>query len=312
MKINYKKAFEKILLIRKIEELILHEFNKNKIFSFLHLSIGQEACAVGISMAANKSDFFFGNHRSHHHYLAKGGNIEKMIFEVFGDRRGCCGGIGGSMHLIDKSVNFQGSVPILGSSISIASGMAMSKKLEKKNSIVVVFIGDGSAEEGSFYETVNMAGLYNLPLLVVIEDNKYAVESGHNKRKSKDYNFKKIISGLGAIYERCNGQDFEKIYKTTLKMKKKILNKKKPGVLHLDCLRFARHSGAHLSKKDQLAKYRVKNEHIKIKKNDPLNIILNKHLNNKIQNIDKYILKLENNIHNKFYRVFNKIKLKKI
>ena len=92
--------------------------------------------------------------------MAKGGNIEKMIFEVFGDKRGCCGGIGGS-HLIDKSVNFQGSVPILGSSVSIASGMAMSKKLEKNNSIVIVFIGDGSAEEGSFYETINLASLFN-------------------------------------------------------------------------------------------------------------------------------------------------------
>ncbi len=256
--------------------------------------------------------FFFGNHRSHHHYLAKGGNIEKLIFEVFGDKRGCSGGIGGSMHLIDKSVNFQGSVPILGSSISISSGMAMAKKLEKKSSIVVVFIGDGSAEEGSFYETINMASLYNLPLLVVIEDNKYAVESGHNKRKSKDYNFKKIISGLGAIYERCNGQDFEEVYKTTLKMKKNILIKKKPGILHLDCLRFARHSGAHLSIKDQQAKYRIKNEYIKIKKSDPLDIILNRHIKNKINNFDKYILKLENNIQKKFYRVFNKIKLKKI
>ena len=106
-------------------------FRKIIIILFLHLSIGQEAAAVGVAMATNKKDFF-GNHRSHHHYLAKGGNLNKLIFEVFGDIRGCSGGIGGSMHMIDKSVNFQGSVPILGSSVSIAAGMAMSKKLEKK------------------------------------------------------------------------------------------------------------------------------------------------------------------------------------
>ena len=186
---NYKKALEKILLIRKTENLILKEFRNNKIFSFLHMSQGQEAVAVGVAMATNNEDFFFGNHRSHHHYLAKGGNVSKLIFEVFGDSRGCCGGVGGSMHLIDNKVNFKGSIPILGSSISLASGLAMSKKLDKKNSIVVVFIGDGSAEEGSFYETINLAGLYKLPLMVVLEDNKYAVESGHKDRKAKNYNF---------------------------------------------------------------------------------------------------------------------------
>ena len=95
MIINYKSAFEKILLIRRIEEFILYEFQKNKIFSFLHLSIGQEAVAVGVAMATHRNDFFFGNHRSHHHYLAKGGNITKMIYEIFGDSRGCCGGLGG-------------------------------------------------------------------------------------------------------------------------------------------------------------------------------------------------------------------------
>lgn len=310
--VNYKKAFEKILLIRRIEEHILYEFQKNRIFSFLHLSIGQEAAAVGVAMATNKKDFFFGNHRSHHHYLAKGGNLNKLIFEVFGDIRGCSGGIGGSMHMIDKSVNFQGSVPILGSSVSIAAGMAMSKKLEKKNSIVIVFIGDGSAEEGSFYETINLAGLYKLPLLVVIEDNKHAVESGHKDRKAKEYNFKKIINGLGAFYHRCDGQDFDKVFKATLKLRKKILIKNKVGVLHLDCLRFARHSGSHLSKKDQLSLYREKNEYLMIKKNDPLDILKKKYLKMNHTKMKNYQSSLDNKFKRLFYNVFKKIKIKKI
>ena len=207
---NYKKALEKIILIRDIENLILREFKKNKIFSFLHLSIGQEAVAVGVAMATSKQDFFFGNHRSHHHYLAKGGHLNKMIFEIFGDSRGCCGGIGGSMHLIDNTVNFKGSVPILGSSIALAAGLAMSKKLDKKKSIVIVFIGDGSAEEGSFYETINLAGLYKLPLMVVLEDNKHAVESGHRDRKAKSYNFSKIIKRLGDFMRDVMGKMFLK------------------------------------------------------------------------------------------------------
>ncbi len=305
---NYKKALEKILLIRKTENLIQKEFRNNKIFSFLHMSQGQEAVAVGVAMATNNEDFFFGNHRSHHHYLAKGGNVSKMIFEVFGDSRGCCGGVGGSMHLIDNKVNFKGSIPILGSSISLASGLAMSKKLDKKNSIVVVFIGDGSAEEGSFYETINLAGLYKLPLMVVLEDNKYAVESGHKDRKAKSYNFSKIVKGLGGFYERCDGQDIFKVYNKTKILKKNILKHKKVGVIHLDCLRFAKHSGPHISKEDQNSLYRAKNEHLLIKKNDPINIIKNKYL--KINN--NKIFRLEQKIEKRFYNIFSKIKIRKI
>ena len=305
---NYKKALEKIILIRDIENLILREFKKNKIFSFLHLSIGQEAVAVGVAMATSKQDFFFGNHRSHHHYLAKGGNVNKMIFEIFGDSRGCCGGIGGSMHLIDNRVNFKGSVPILGSSISLAAGLAMSKKLDKKKSIVIVFIGDGSAEEGSFYESINLAGLYKLPLMVVVEDNKHAVESSHKDRKAKNYNISKIVKGLGGLYERCDGQDILKVYNKTKNLKKKILKHKKVGVIHLDCLRFARHSGPVLSKEDQNSLYRIKNEHVLIKNNDPINIIKNKYL--RIN--DNKILNFRKKIESKFYNVFNKIKIRKV
>jgi len=126
------KALEDMIKIRIIEENIAKEFKKNKVLSFLHLSIGQEACATGVAFGTKVQDNFFGNHRSHGHYLAKGGNISRMIYEVFGDNRGCCSGHGGSMHMLDKNVNFLGSVPILGSSLPIASGIAMSEKLKKK------------------------------------------------------------------------------------------------------------------------------------------------------------------------------------
>ena len=101
-KIIYKKAFDTIIKIRILEENIAREFKKNKILSFLHLSIGQEACAAGVALALKKEDIFFGNHRSHGHYLAKGGNIEKMLFEILGDERGGGRGIGGSMHMLEK------------------------------------------------------------------------------------------------------------------------------------------------------------------------------------------------------------------
>ncbi len=308
------KALEDMIKIRIIEENISKEFKKNKVLSFLHLSIGQEACATGVAFGTKAQDNFFGNHRSHGHYLAKGGNISRMIYEVFGDNRGCCSGHGGSMHMLDKNVNFLGSVPILGSSLPIASGIAMSEKLKKKNNLTIVFIGDGSAEEGSFYETLNMAGLYKLPLLIVIEDNKYAVESDKFKRKVNGYDFKSIIEkGLKANYNRVDGQDFLKVFDASKKLRKKILKDKSVGVLHLDCLRFSKHSGAEISTKDQKSKYR-KNEYFEIIKKDPIKILKQNIIRTGMSliQIEKIINKLQKKYNKIFYTTFNKINIKKV
>ncbi len=279
--------------------------------SFLHLSIGQEACAAGVALALKKEDIFFGNHRSHGHYLAKGGDIKKMIFEIFGDERGCCRGIGGSMHMLDKKVNFLGSVPILGSAISISSGIALAEKIKKKSNLTVVFIGDGAAEEGSFYETINMAGLYKIPLLIVIEDNKYAVESDFVKRKVKGYNLNNITSGFNALYKRISGQDFKKVFKETKILREKIIKNQCVGVLHLDCLRFSKHSGAEVSEKEQKSKYR-KNEYYEIIKNDPIDIIKkdlkeNGYKKKEILNLEKIFVSKYNSI---FSKVFKQIKIR--
>lgn len=303
-----------MIKIRVIEENIAKEFKKNKILSFLHLSIGQEACAAGVALAIKKKDIFFGNHRSHAHYLAKNGNLSKMIYEIFGDKRGCCKGFGGSMHMLDKKVNFLGSVPILGSSLPIASGIAMGEKYLNNKRLTTVFIGDGSAEEGSFYETINLAGLYKLPLLVVIEDNKYAVESDNKKRKVSGYSLRGLVKkGFNTLYKRIDGQNFKKVFETTNKMRQEILKKNCVGVLHLDCLRFAKHSGPEISFKDQNANYRKK-EFIEIQKKDPLNIIKKDLL--KINLKGKQIAKIENSTKKKnntvFYKIFKSIKLRKI
>lgn len=311
----YIKALKTIFFIRNIESNFAKVYREKKIFSFLHLCIGQEASAVGVAMATKKEDVFFGNHRSHGHYIAKGGNIKKLIYECFGDKRGAVRGQGGSMHLFDKNVNFLGSVVILGSGPSIASGIAMARKLDKKKSIVVVFIGDGSAEEGCFYETVNMAGLYKLPLLIVIEDNKYAVESNEKKRKVKKYNFEKIFKfGLNAEYMRVNGNDFEKVYKSTKILRRNILTKNKIGILHLDCIRHAKHSGANVSADDQKSKYRKRGEFNQIKKFDPIKILSKKLIRIgfdliKIEHLEKEIKIKAENI---FYETIKNIKLRSI
>ena len=237
-----------------------------------------------------------------------------MIYEIFGDKRGCCRGFGGSMHMLDKKVNFLGSVPILGSSLPIASGIAMGEKYLNNKRLTTVFIGDGSAEEGSFYETINLAGLYKLPLLVVIEDNKYAVESDNIKRKVSGYSLSGLVQkGFNTLYKRIDGQNFTKVFETTNRMRQEILKKNCVGVLHLDCLRFAKHSGHEISLKDQNAKYRKK-EFLEIQRKDPLNIIRKDLL--KLGLKKKQITIFENKIKKKynsfFYKVFKSIKLRKI
>jgi pyruvate dehydrogenase E1 component alpha subunit len=307
MKKMLVQGLKKIIFIRTFEELLAENFKKNNNSSFLHLSIGQEASAAGVCLALSKNDLVFGNHRSHGHYLAKGGDPNKMIFEIFGDVRGCCKGFGGSMHMLDRKIGFVGTTPILGSVPPIIAGISMSLKLKKKNNIAVGFLGDGSAEEGTFYETVNIACVHKLPLLIVIEDNGYSVEISRNYRKSKNYNYKNIIEGIGAYYSNIDGQDFDKIYQEVMQLKKKIIKFKNPAVLHLNVLRKFSHSGSDI---DIEKKYRVENKKIHFLK-DPIKI-----LKKRLINISKYSelelnrmeVKMKIEAEKVFNKAFNKIR----
>jgi len=159
-----------------------------------------------------------------------------------------------------------------------------------------------------------MAGLYKLPLLIVIEDNKYAVESDKIKRKVNGYDFKSIIEkGLKANYKRVDGQDFLKVFDASKKLRKKILKDKSIGVLHLDCLRFSKHSGAEISTKDQKSKYR-KNEYFEIIKKDPIKILKQNIIRAGMDliQIEKIINKLQKKYNKIFYTTFNKINIKKV
>ena len=128
-----------------------------------HLSIGQEAVSAAFSEVVNKKDFAVSSHRAHVHYLAKGGNLKKMIAEIYGKKTGCSKGKGGSMHLIDLDVNFMGSSAIVGNSIPIGTGLALSAKINNTNQKSFIFFGDGATEQGVFYESINFAAVKNLP-----------------------------------------------------------------------------------------------------------------------------------------------------
>lgn len=235
-------AYSQMLRIRLTEERLVKDYLENNRRSFVHFCIGQEAVAVGVCMNLSQSDYVFGNHRSHGHYLAKGGDLKKMIAELYGKSSGCAKGRGGSMHLIDKRVGFMGSISILSSVVPIAVGAGFSAKKLGGESISVVFLGDGASEEGVFHESVNFAALFEVPILFVVENNLYAVMSDASARHSKSFDLSKIITGLGGNYFKSDGNSFIDVYKTTKAGIEEMLKTGKPSVIECVTFRHMAHS----------------------------------------------------------------------
>jgi TPP-dependent pyruvate/acetoin dehydrogenase alpha subunit len=167
-------AMRKMLLIRSAEDHIGKMVEAGKIRCPCHLAIGQEAVPVGVSRSLRPSDRIFGAHRSHGHYLALGGSLKALMAEVLGKDTGASRGMGGSMHLIDLSVGLRGTVPIVGSTIAIATGAALACKMDRKADIAVSYFGDGATEEGVFHESLNLAASLHLPVLYVCENNLFS------------------------------------------------------------------------------------------------------------------------------------------
>ena len=161
------KIYKSILEIRTVEELIAENYNKQKMRCPVHLSIGQESVPVAVCNNLKKYDEVVTAHRSHAHYLAKGGSIKSMISELHGKENGCAKGLGGSMHLMDLKANVTAAVPIVGSTLPIGVGKAWANKLKKNSNLVVIFFGDGATEEGVFLESLDFAALHKLNILFV-------------------------------------------------------------------------------------------------------------------------------------------------
>lgn len=149
--------FKGMLLIRRLEEALIARYPEQEMRCPVHFSIGQEAIAVGISAFLDLNDWVVSNHRSHAHYVAKGGDLSNFVAELYGKSNGCCAGRGGSMHLTDMNAGFLTGIPIVGSAMAIAAGVAMAQQRNESKSITVVYIGDAAAESGSFHETLNFA-----------------------------------------------------------------------------------------------------------------------------------------------------------
>ena len=287
-----KKLLFEMIRIRSVEEEIASRYADQKMRCPVHLSIGQEAVAVGICSNLKNDDHLLSAHRSHYHYLAKGGNLTSMIGELHGKENGCAKGKGGSMHLIDLKAGIIAAVPIVGSTIPIGVGVAWGNKLQKKDKVVVIFFGDGATEEGVFYESINFAALHNLPVLFICENNFYSVYSPLSSRQAKQRNIIKIVEGMGVKSYSIDGNKVDIIHKKSKKLISKIRKTKSPIFIELKTYRFLEHCGPF---NDDNLMYRNKKEINFWKKKDPIEYFKKKMIkNNKLNS--KEIFLWENKI----------------
>jgi len=193
--------------IRRAEEVIADLYPEQQMRCPVHLCIGQEAPPVGVCSQLEPCDYAFSTHRSHGHYLAKGGSLVALLGELYGRAVGCSGGKGGSMHLIDLDCNFLGAVPILGTSVALAvgAGFAISRRRERR--VSVAFFGDAAAEEGVFYEAANFAVLHRLPVVLVCENNGLSTLSPLAVRQPPGRSLCDLVRGIGMEARAGDGND---------------------------------------------------------------------------------------------------------
>ncbi len=290
----YKKIYELQKKIRILEENIALNYKMYKMRCPTHLSIGQEAIAAASGLALNKKDISISYHRSHAHYLSKGGSSKKLLAELHGFNEGCSKGIGGSMHLIDLNNNFYGSTAIVSNSIPVGVGLAYSIKINKQKNIVCIYIGDASLEEGVFFESINFCIIKKLPVIFICENNFYSVYTHLKDRQPKQRKIFKLAKALGAVSYKFNQNNPFELYSKFRKLFHKIRNNPAPHFVEIETYRYLEHCGPN---DDTKLGYRSFEEVKKWKNKDPVifskNYLIKKKLFNKkkLDLIDSKILR---------------------
>lgn len=278
--------------IRNTEEKIANKYHEQEMRCPTHLSIGQELIPAIYAQFVDYSDYAVSTHRAHAHYLAKGGDLNAMIAEIYGKKTGCSHGMGGSMHLIDKSVGFMGSTAIVGGTIPIGVGLALSIQIKNENRISTIFLGDGATEEGVFYESVNFSALKELPVLFICENNLYSVYSSLEVRQPKNRKIYELVNAMGIKSSHADGYNIEDSYCKLKEAINYVRSEKKPFFIELDTYRFREHCGPNF---DNDIGYREISEYEEFFKKDPL-LKLKVYLET---NFSKELLAEEENIINK-------------
>ena len=265
--------YERMCLIRSFEETVMDLFHKGRLKGTTHLCIGQEAVAVGVCSRLSREDYVTSTHRGHGHCLAKGGSPQRLMSELFGKADGYCMGRGGSQNIMDLSIGFLGANGITGGGMPIALGAAFKQHYFDESFLTVAFIGDGASNQGTFHETLNMASIWNLPLVIVCENNHYAmytpirevVKEGDIAVRAKAYQ----IEGI-----RVDGNDVEKVAEAFDRARRMVFEEKRPVLLEALTYRQCGHS------KSDHCLYRTREEETEWEKRDPILLTRKKLMDN--------------------------------
>jgi TPP-dependent pyruvate/acetoin dehydrogenase alpha subunit len=262
-----RRLLRDMIRIRRVEETIAERYGEEKMRCPTHLSIGQEAPAAAAGAVLKATDLAVSGHRAHAHYLGKGGSLPAMIAEIYGKSTGCSGGKGGSMHLVDESVGFMGSTAIVGGTVSVGVGLALSRALIGQGEIVCIFMGDAVMETGSFYESANFAATQKLPVLFLCENNLYSVYSPLEVRQPKGRSIAKTAAALGLHATEGDGNDICAAYDLIQAAAERLREGQGPQFVELSTYRWREHCGPQF---DNHIGYRTEAEFETWRERDPI------------------------------------------
>ena len=262
-----------IMRIRMIEERIRDLYAEQEMRCPTHFSIGQEAVAVGVCAHLRREELITSAHRSHAHYLAKGGNLKAMLAELYGKATGCAAGKGGSMHLIDQAAGFLGAVPLVGSTIAIGVGAALSAVLQGEPLLTVSFFGDAATETGVFHESLNFAAIHKLPIVMVCENNLYSVLTPLKWRRPEGHELYQVVQGYDMFSRQGDGNDADAVYTLAGEAIEHARSGKGPAFVEFKTYRWLEHCGP---LDDQHLGYRPPGEFESWMARDPLKLYVNR------------------------------------
>ena len=290
--------YEKMLMVRRFEEKVYELAHKDVVRGPVHVCVGEEATAVGTCMAIEKEDYIIPSHRGHGQGLVKGASPERFLAEIIGKETGLCKGRVGSIHFFDKDNNNIGAQGILGAQFPIAVGVGLAIKLKKLNSCVLCFFGDGTSNQGSFYESLNFAALWDLPIIFVCINNLYGMGTPYSRTCNINIHKKGDIFSISSYC--VDGNDVLKVYAKMKEIVEMVKKDRKPALIECKTYRWHGHSSW------DNRKYRPGEEVEEWLSKDPIKRLkgalisngikeeeiesINKNVNNLIKNAEKFAL----------------------
>jgi pyruvate dehydrogenase E1 component alpha subunit len=264
-----KRLLREMIFYRRFEDRCFEAYMERKIGGFLHLYSGQEAVATGVLEMAvthqgDKNDYVITGYRDHIHAIKTGAEPRKVMAELYGKETGCSKGRGGSMHIFDASQNFMGGYALVGQPFPLAAGLAMACKHKGTKQIAICFLGDGANNQGTFHETLNMASIWNLPVLFVCENNGYAIGTHIDRSTAQPQQYKRVDSAYNMKSSKHDGMDIEIVMAEAKKAIDYVRTESKPYFIEFMTYRYRGHSMS------DSKGYRTREEEQEWEKRDPI------------------------------------------